>query len=260
MTTSTISHNRLVRALLPPAFWLGAWQLGAMAIDAALGGHGNELLLPYPASVAAAFVSLAGTKEFWLTALLSLARILAGMTLGTLLGLALATLTSAFPLADAVLSPAIRVVRAAPVVSFILLVLLWVHRGWVPVVISAMMVLPVVWANLSRGIQETDPKLLELARAYRFSTGRTIRLIYAPCVRPYFLTALSTAMGLAWKSGIAAEVLCLPPLSVGREISNARLYLLVPELFAWTALVVALSLLLERLIARLLDRWKGGEA
>ena len=78
--------------------------------------------------------------------------------------LALACATSASPWASALLSPAIKVVRATPVVSFILLVWLWVARAAVPGVISALMVLPVVWGNVSRGVAQTDPQLLELAK------------------------------------------------------------------------------------------------
>jgi NitT/TauT family transport system permease protein len=145
------------------------------------------------------------------------------------------------------------------VASFILLVLLWTGRNRVPVVISALMVLPVVWDNLSRGIGEIDRQLLEMAHAYRFSLWKRIRLIYVPSLRPYFLSALTTSMGLAWKSGAAAEVLCLPKQAIGTQIYYTKLYLETPDLFAWTIVVVALSLLLEKALRLLLDRWKGGK-
>lgn len=253
--TSTTSPKPFWRKFLPPAFWLGVWQLGAFSIDLWLDGRGNELLMPYPATVLSAFFALAGTGEFWLTVFTSLYRILSGLVLGTLLGILLAGLTSVSSLADELLSPAIRVIRATPVASFILLVFLWTGRQHVPVIIAGLMVLPVVWANLSRGIREVDPQLLELARAYRFSRLKTLRLIYLPSLRPYFLSAITTSMGLAWKSGVAAEVLCLPNLSIGTRIFNTKLYLEIPELFAWTVVVVALSLLLENLLLWSINRF-----
>ena len=252
--------KKLIYTLLPPAFWLGAWQLCAFLVDCHVQGRGNELLLPYPAAVLAALVRLAGTSAFWGTVAATLGRILAGMVLGTALRGLLAALTFLSPWADRLLSPAIRVIRATPVVSFILLILLWMGRDRVPVVISALMVLPVVWGNLSQGLGETDPQLLELARAYRFSPFKTIKLIYLPSLRPYFLSAVTTSMGLAWKSGVAAEVLCLPRPSIGTQIYNAKLYLEVPDLFAWTVVVVALSLALEKLLRALLRSRKGGDS
>ena len=138
--------------------------------------------------------------------------------------------------------------------------LLWTGRDRVPAVIAAMMVIPVVWDNLSRGIQAIDRKLLELARCYRFSRWKTVALIYLPALRPYILTALTTATGLAWKSGVAAEVLCLPPRSLGDQIYYTKYYLDIPELFAWTAVTVALSLILERFLRFCLARWGRGWA
>jgi len=251
--------KQLIFVLLPPAFWLGVWHLVALLVEHSVQGQGNELLLPYPATVLAALLRLGATPLFWESVALSLTRILAGLALGVGMGVLLAVLTCASPLLDCILSPAIRVVRATPVASFILLVLLWTGRGMVPVVISALMVLPVVWANLSRGIRATDPQLLELARAYRFSRLKQARLIYWPSLRPYLSAALTTGMGLAWKSGAAAEVLAQPRLALGTQIYNSKLYLEVPDLFAWTVAVVALSLLLEKLLGLLVGRGKGAE-
>ena len=248
-------NNPIFCLLLPPVFWLGVWQLCALLVDRSMGGRGNELLLPYPATVLAALTHLAGTGEFWESVLLSLLRVLAGLVVGAGLGGLAAALTCASAWADRLLSPAIRVVRAAPVASFILLVLLWTGRDQVPVVIVALMVLPVVWDSLSQGIRATDAQWLELARAYRFSRWKTVRLIYLPGLRPHLSAALTTATGLAWKSGVAAEVLCLPSTALGTEIYQTKYYLEIPELFAWTGVAVALSLLLEHLLRRALARW-----
>lgn len=252
------SLKKFLYALPAPAFWLGVWQLFAFLVDRHVGGKGNELLLPYPTSVWSALAALVETGEFWATVFTSLGRIAMGLAAGVALGAALAVLTCASRWCDRLLSPAVRVVRAAPVASFILLVLLWTGRNTVPAVIAAMMVTPVVWDNLSRGIQATDKKLLELARCYRFTKLKTAALIYLPALRPYILTALTTATGLAWKSGVAAEVLCLPEPSLGQRIYYTKYYLDIPELFAWTAVTVALSMVLERLLRACLARWGRG--
>lgn len=238
------------RVLVPLVFWLGVWQWAAMAV-------GKELLLPSPLSVWVRLAELAGTGEFWTAALLSLGRIFSGLLAGVVLGTGLAGLTSAFRWADWVISPAIRVLRAVPVASFILLVLLWVESGRVPGVISALMVLPVVWGNVSRGVAETDRQLLELARAYGFGRWKTLRLVYVPSALPYFTSGCRTAMGLAWKAGVAAEVLCLPKSAIGSQVYFSKIYLETPSLFAWTVVVVVLSFLLEWCMGALLKRLEG---
>lgn len=244
--------RRIGRVLLPVLFWLGVWQLAAAAV-------GQELLLPGPAAVGRRLLELAAGAVFWQTALASLLRIFGGLLLGVALGALLAGLTAWVPLLDWVLTPAVKVVRATPVASFILLVYLWVERGRVPGLISALMVLPVVWGNVTRGIAETDPQLLELARAYGFGRGRTLRRIYIPSVLPYFASGCHTALGLAWKAGVAAEVLCQPQNAIGTQIYNTKYYLETPSLFAWTLVVIALSFLLEWAVGGLLRRAEGPE-
>ena len=242
--------KNLLKYAIPPVFWLGVWQLAAWAV-------GRELLLPGPLAVGARLLELARTADFWLSAGATLWRVFLGLFWGTLLGGALAFLTRFSPWADAVVSPAVRVVRATPVVSFILLVYLWVARGAIPWVISGLMVLPVVWGALCAGLDNMDEKLLELARAYRFSRLKTLWLVCLPALRPQFAAGLLTAFGLAWKSGVAAEVLCPPARAIGSRIQQAKLGLETADLFAWTLAIVALSLALEELLRRGLRKGEG---
>lgn len=220
---------------------------------------GSQWLLPTPLSVGERLLALAVTPEFWLSALYTLVRVILGLLGGAVVGGLLAFLTHFCRWADVLLSPAVRVIRATPVVSFILLVYLWVTRSNIPGLIAALMVLPVVWGSVTAGLGAVDGQLLELAHAYRFSRAKTLRLIYLPSLRPHFVSGFLTAFGLAWKSGVAAEVLCPPKYAIGARIKLARDALETPDLFAWTVVLIALSLILERLLRRAL-RGKGAAA
>ena len=242
--------NRLLKRSLPAVFWLLAWALAARWV-------GLDLLLPGPLAVGSRLAALAGTSGFWLSVGATLGRVFLGLAWGALAGAALAFATHFSPWADRLLSPAVRVVRATPVVSFILLVYLWVPRGAIPWVISGLMVLPVVWGALCAGLDNMDEKLLELARAYRFSRLKTLWLVCLPALRPQFAAGLLTAFGLAWKSGVAAEVLCPPARAIGSRIQQAKLGLETADLFAWTLAIVALSLALEELLRRGLRKGEG---
>ena len=242
--------TKSARILLPAAFGLAVWCRAAACVD-------QPLLVPSPIAVLRRLGELAAAPLFWRSTLVSLLRIFCGALAGTILGTLCAVLTSRFRLADWILAPAIRLVRATPVASFIILVLLWVSTGKVPGVISALMVLPVVWESVSAGIRSADPQLLELARSYQFSRRKLICYVYLPAVRPHFAAGVCTAIGLAWKSGVAAEVLCLPKAAIGTQVYYSKIYLETPSLFAWTAVVIVLSMLLERIVRRLLGV-KGG--
>ncbi len=249
-STSSPDH-KLLKGLLPVCFWLAVWWgLSAWV--------GKELLMPSPWAVLCRLGELMVTPLFWWSTGLSLVRIFCGAAVGVALGVVLAVLTCRVQVLDWIFSPAIRVIRAVPVASFIILVLLWVKTGRVPGVISCLMVLPVLWQNVSEGIRNTDPLLLELGRAYQFGPWKTLRYIYYPGVKPYAVSGICTAIGLAWKSGVAAEVLCLPKAAIGTQVYYSKIYLESPSLFAWTIVVILLSLGLEQLIRRGLSP-KGGK-
>ena len=237
---------------MPAVFWLAVWWLLALIV-------GKELLIPSPPLVVRTLLELVVTGAFWRYTALTLLRITLGLLLGIVLGILTALLTNRLSLLHALLAPAVRVVRATPVASFIILVLLWVANGRVPVVISALVVLPVIWESTAAGLRSVDRDLLEFARAYRLTRWDTWRRIVIPSMLPQLAAAVCTAIGLAWKSGVAAEVLCLPKAAVGTQVYFSKLYLDTPALFAWTLVVVALSLTVERIARRLLlGRKEGG--
>jgi NitT/TauT family transport system permease protein len=129
--------KKVLKIALPLAFWLAAWQFLAMVV-------GLEMLLPSPLAVFRSLTALSATSKFWLSALFSLLRIFAGLLGGTLIGAALAFLTHFCHWADLLISPAVRVLRATPVVTFILLDYLWISRSNIPGLIAGLMVIPVI--------------------------------------------------------------------------------------------------------------------
>ena len=245
--------RKTLRTLAVVLFWLLIWQLAAALV-------GQELLLPSPLRVARELLRLAGGAEFWLTVAQSIRRVLTGIVSAVLLGILLALLTHKSAVLRALLSPVMTLVKSTPVASFIILALVWLGRDVVPPVIAALMVLPVVWANVSQGLDGIDPQLLELAQVCRLPRGRVFRRITLPSVLPHLRAALCSALGLGWKAGVAAEILTVPARSIGKRIYEAKIYLETTELFAWTAAVVLLSLIIEGLLLRLVGRIgkKGG--
>lgn len=228
-------------------FWIGIWFLAAELI-------GRELILPTPFRVLQRLGQLLLTGDFWSKTGMTLLRIVAGFLLGTVLGIVFAVLSALSEPAQAVISPLIRILRATPVASFIILVMLWVGYSFVPIVISAMIVMPVLYLNVYHGIEATDAALLEYAKAYRLSRFKTVTDIYIPSIRPFFVSAAVTSMGLAWKSGVAAEVLARPVKAIGSEIYFSKIYIETADLFAWTVVVIVLSLILEKVITYIISR------
>ena len=187
-------------------------------------------------------------------------RILGGFLLSCLAAALLAALAARYGRVRELLAPPVAAVKATPVASFIILALVWLDSRRLPLFIAFLMVFPTVYLNLLEGIRQTDRKLLEMARVFRVSPLRRLRGIYLPQVLPYFRSAASVGLGLCWKAGVAAEVIGLPAGSMGERLYTAKIYYQTPDLFAWTAAIVAVSVIFERLFLKLVDVLAGKAA
>lgn len=238
--------RRWVVRLACAAFWLVLWQLAASAIDL-------DIVLVGPLEVLSRLSELATTPEFWASLALSLGRVLVGLLAAVIMGTVLAAAARRAPAVRSLLAPLMGAAKAVPVASFVILVLLWVSSRWLSLVVALVMALPVVYTNVLEGIEQTDPRLTEMARVFGVPALVRARLVYVTQVLPYFRAAVTLALGLAWKAGIAAEVIGLPDLTVGEHLYDAKVYLDTPSLFAWTVAIVVVSAGLESLV-----RWGLG--
>ncbi|MBQ3073496.1 MAG: ATP-binding cassette domain-containing protein [Ruminococcus sp.] len=239
--------KKVLVALLVTAFWIGVWQLVYMLVA-------KDIVIPSPLNTVLRLGELLKTPEFWKITASSVVRILLGYTLGVVLGVVLAVATSMSKLLYAIFKPAISIARATPVASLTLIIIMWVTNWQVPLAIVGLMVFPIIWGNTYEGIKETDKKLLEMSRTFRVGTLSRLLYVYIPSVYPYFITGVSSALGLAWKSGIAAEILGTTQNSVGQQLNDAKVYLDSEGKFAWTAVVVILSMILEFAVVNFLKK------
>ena len=236
-------------------FWLLVWQGASMAL-AALYPQGH-LLLASPLAALVRLGQLAVTAAFWRSIARSALHIFGGFLLSCAAAVVLGALSARSRAVRELLAPLVAVVKAVPVVSFIILALVWLDAGSLPLFISALMVFPPVYLNVLAGIDSADPKLLEMARVFHVPFPRTLGGIWLPQVLPYFRAAVSLALGLCWKAGVAAEVIGLPAGTIGERLYTAKVYFQTPDLFAWTAVILAVSVLLERLFLAGVDRLAG---
>lgn len=236
-----MKKRSIIRKTIIILFWIGIWAIAAKVIN-------QPLLLPTPVSVVARIFMLAAQSHFWKITVLSLSRIMLGILAALLLGILVAIAITYSHILNDLFSPILTVIKVTPVASFIILVLIWIGRDIVPAVIAALMVLPVVCNNVSAGLRNIDKDILEMASVYQIPGMTQLKRIIIPSVMPYFLSAIQTSIGIGWKAGIAAEVLTVPALSIGKMIFESKMYLETIDLFAWTAVVILISLAIESFI------------
>lgn len=150
------------------------------------------------------------------------------------------------------LSPVVTLIKTIPVASFVILALLWTGAEHLASVISFLVVFPMIYLNTRAGLESADVRLLEMAQVFHVRPLPKIWHIYRPALAPFLLNACRVALGMCWKSGVAAEVIGTPDHSIGEKLYMAKIFFSTDELFAWTAMVILLSFLFEKLILQFL--------
>ena len=233
--------KKYIRKTLIIFFWLAVWQILAMCVD-------NFLLVVTPLQALRALFLLAGQAEFWQSAFGSLWRIALGFLLGVVLALLLAAVSYRYKIAEEVLRPFMVFCKAVPVAVFAVLLLIWWGSSMLAVSICFLVVFPNIYLNTLEGLKSADRELLEMAEVFRLPFGTRFFYIYRPALKPFLLSAFQLSLGMCWKSGVAAEVIGTPNHSIGGALYLAKIYLDTAELFAWTAVIVVLSVFFEKII------------
>lgn len=243
---SSTYKNRLITGFSLLTFLL-LWALAAARI-------GKEIILPSPPVTMAQLWRLLTSGLFWAHLGATLGRGLLGFTLAFLAGLACGLLSGRCPTFKTFFHLWLTVIRSTPSMALILLALIWFKANAVTLFVTFLVVFPLITQNVMEGLKQIDPELEEMARLYQVSFRRRIRRLYLPAIMPYLATGAAAGLGITWKVMIAAEVMAYPQLGIGTRMDTARTYLETAEVFAWTVVIIAISLFFDRILDTLLRK------
>ena len=236
-----------VKTTLIILFWLVLWEVADRVID-------NRIILSGPTHILEALFYQVQQSDFWITCIASFARIAVGFILSFVAGFLLALVCHRFSIVRDFLEPIIVMLKTVPMISFVIMLLIWVGNQALTIYLSFLIVLPIIYTNTLQGLENADPLLLEMAKVYHLAPWKKFMFIYRPAFMPFVLSSSKLALGMSWKSGIMAEVIGTPKPSIGREMYAAKTYLKTADLFAWTVVVVILSVVFEKVFMYLLKK------
>lgn len=238
-------RKKVVRRALIIVFWMVVWQIADMVVD-------NRLILAGPIRVVEALVEQLAKSDFWAVCAASTGRIAAGFLISFVAGLGLAVFAHRVRFVRELLDPVMSLLKTIPMVSIVIMLLIWVGNQALTIYLSFLIVLPLIYINMLTGLDHVDPQMLEMARVFRIGAWKRFFYIYRPAFMPFLVSSCKMSLGMSWKAGIMAEVLATPNPSIGKEMMQAKTFLDTPDLFAWTVVVIVLSLVFEKVFMELL--------
>lgn len=224
-------------------FWIILWHVGALIANKSL-----MLKIPLPTDTLRAFIENCGDTEFWSAVLTTVCHIILGFLSAVIIGIAGGVSAAHCRLFKSLSSPILHLVKSVPVAAFIIVAWLWIPSRILPSFISFLMVMPIIWSHVDAGLSSVDGKLIEMANVYGMSKTEIALKIKLPLISPQLRTGCITGLGIAWKAGVAAEIITSPTGSTGALLSAAKTSINYEQVFAVTLMVVVLSILLENLL------------
>lgn len=227
-------------------FWLLLWQGASSALQ-------NSIILVGPLEVTQSLFAQALTMEFWNTIAFTFGKISLGFLLAFLSGIIAGGAACRFPLLEDFLEPPVSFLKSVPVASFIILALIWIGSENLSLFIAFLVVFPMIYLHTMAGFRSADKQLLEMAEVFKIPPIKKLFYIYRPALLPHLISGCRVALGMSFKSGIAAEVIGVPDHSIGEKLYMAKIYLSTADLFAWTLVILVLSAVFEVLFLRVLS-------
>lgn len=245
MKTSTMKNK--IKSFLIVLFWIFVWQILSLLIP-------EEILFVSPLKVIPQIIKILTDKVFYVSLFASISKITTGFLIGVFFATILSIISYKNTLFKELSVPLMMFLKSVPVVSFIVLALFFVSSKYLSIIISMIIATPIVYSNLIEGLISIDENYLDMAKIFDVSFNRKLNYIYLSHLKPFIISGLSLAFGMAWKSGLAAEVISLPNFGIGTLIYNCKIYLDTVNLFAYTIIAMIVCHVLEKLLLFLIRR------
>lgn len=242
-----ISIIRKSRKIIILIFWILIWELCSLFVN-------QILFLPSPLVVFKVLMSLIGDAYFWKSIFYSMARVILGLFLSIVIGIIIGIAAGLNKFIEELLNPLIICIKATPIMSIIILALVWFKSDYVSVFTTILTCFPIIYTNVLQGIKSVDIKLIQMANIYKVKKKYIIKDIYLPSIKHYIVSGILMCLGLGFKVSISSEVLSTPKYSIGLNLLNSKSMLETAELFAWTIVVILLSYIFETVFKKYIKR------
>lgn len=246
-----ISRYRLI-SIFAIILLLGIWKVVSL-----LAGSGQ--IVPSPENTLISVIDIITRDNFFPSVFSTILRGLAGFLIALILAFLLGVPSGLSRAMFLLINPVLVAIRSTPVISLILLIIIWAGNELVPVLIAVLTMFPIICVNIIEGIRNVDQSLVEMGNVYKVSKSRILTEISIPSILPFLTAGISNALGFGWRAIIIGEVLAQPTMGIGTRMQDAQIFLMVSELIAWTLMAIMISYIFEsimRIVERKIVTWK----
>lgn len=236
-------------------FWIILWQVAAWMMK-------ESLVFVGPMDMIQSLAEQVREAEFWMSVGNSVLKIMGGFLIAFFSAVLMAGIAFRVSWVKILLEPLVQLAKSVPVASFVVLLLILMGAENLSLAIVFLMAFPIIYVNMLQGLGRVEQQMLEMADVFGMRPWKRFLYIYRPAFLPFLISGSRVALGMSWKSGVAAEIIGVPSHSIGERLYMAKIYLNTESVFAWTLVIILLSIGFEKLFLWGLRKfggrtWKG---
>lgn len=189
----------------------------------------------------------------------SLARVLSGFLIGSLLAVPVGFLMGWYQIGRAIIEPWVQFFRTIPPLALLPLVMVTMGIGETPkifVIFLAAFLSCVI--STYQGVVSVDKTLINAARVLGANSMVIFRRVVVPASSPFILVGMRIGLGAGWATVVAAELLAAPN-GLGMRMQQAQQFYDMPTILVNVIVIGILGLLMDRLLLMIeahLTRWQ----
>ena len=230
--------------------------LGVIAIWYAVrwSGFVNPGLIPAPHLVAVKFVELLFNEGLLWDVFASTRRVLFGVLLGIAAAVPVGFLLGWYRNARTFADPMINFFRALPPIALIPLVIVYFgvdETAKLVILFYASFFSGVI--VMYEGVSQITPLYIRVAHTLGANEWEIFRRVIIPLTVPHILTALRVALGVAWATLVASELIAAQR-GLGAMIQNASTYFLLDVIYVGIICIGFIALLMDLVLRRISAR------
>lgn len=207
----------------------------------------NPALVPSPHAVFAKFLSLLQGR-LPADMLMSTQRVLLGVCLGVLAAVPVGFCLGWYKVLRSFTNPVINFFRALPPIALIPLVIVYFGIG--EVAKTVILVYASFFAGvivMYEGIAQVNPIFIKVSRTLGASDLEIFRKVVVPLTVPHILTAVRVALGVAWATLVAAELIAAQQ-GLGSMIQDASAFFQLDIIYVGIICIGFIALLMDTLL------------
>ena len=231
--------QKSILTLLSITILLLIWQLLAMLVR-------MPDLLPSVPRLLSILAALFVSGSFYQSIIATVLRGIIGISVALMAAIGISFLFYKCEWIYVLFRPPLAIMRSIPVISFILLALIFLNAESIPLIIAFLTMFPLLTENLTKGIRSQRKELSIMAHQFRIGRWNRLTQVIYPQLKPFLYSGLASALGFGWRTIIMGEVLAQCSPGIGGEMKQAQVFIAIPELIAWTVVTILISYLFDR--------------